>query len=107
MTIRADCNSCNEVIEMAATAVDLWVCNLAPLSYYAFTCPCRARVEKPADDHTISLLMSGGVRAKLWNVPAEVFEPKRGLPLTGDDLLDFVEALQGDARLAGRLQDAP
>jgi hypothetical protein len=71
------------------------VCKHSPLSYYAFTCPaCASEVRKPADDHVISLLMSGGVRARTWDVPAEVLEPKVGAALTYDDLLDFVLQLQ-------------
>ena len=33
--------------------------------------------------------MSGGVKATVWEVPAEAMEPKAGPTLSYDDLLDF------------------
>jgi hypothetical protein len=57
-------------------------------------------VRKPADEHVISLLLSGGVPAQVWEVPAEVLEPKPGPALTYDDLLDFVLSLEGDDLIA-------
>ena len=67
------------------------------------TCPsCRDSVRKPADDHIVSLLMSGGVRAEVWEVPAEAIEPKTGPELDYDDLLDFVLQLSRDDMLAAR-----
>ncbi len=89
-TIKASCPTCGEV-ELTSKDIALRVCNHAPLSYYAFTCPkCRDEVRKPADDHIVSLLMSGGVRPQMWEVPAEALEAKSGPALTYDDLLDFV-----------------
>jgi hypothetical protein len=88
-TIKATCPGCGEV-EMTSYDVALMVCTHAPLSYYRFSCPsCRQEVRKPADDHVISLLMSGGVRATIWELPAEALEPKSGPALDYDDLLDF------------------
>lgn len=93
-TIRARCPECGEV-DLTNRDIELQVCTLAPLSYYAFECPnCGEEVRKPADDHVISLLMSGGVRAQIWDVPAEVLEPKVGQPIGYDDLLDFVQQLR-------------
>jgi hypothetical protein len=56
-------------------------------------------VRKPADEHIISLLMSGGVRAQVLVIPAEVLEPyPSGPPVSYDDILDFHEELaQADA----------
>jgi hypothetical protein len=66
------------------------VCSHAPLSYYAFDCgTCGEEVRKPADDHVVSLLVSGGVPAQVWDLPAEVLEVKTGPALSYDDLLDF------------------
>jgi len=60
------------------------------MSYYSFCCPtCTAEVRKPADDHVVSLLVSGGVPAQVWDLPAEVLEVKTGPVITYDDLLDF------------------
>ena len=99
-TIKASCPSCGEV-ELTNKDVRLHVCSHAPLSYYAFDCPsCHDEVRKPADDHVISLLMSGGVRAEVWDLPAEALETKVGPPLCYDDLLDFALVLAGDDFLA-------
>ena len=92
-TIKASCPTCGEV-ELTPADVSLMVCSHAPLSYYAFQCgTCSEEVRKPADDHVVSLLVSGGVPAQVWELPAEVLEPKVGPTLTYDDLLDFGLAL--------------
>lgn len=88
-TIKASCPACGEV-ELTSADVTLMVCNHAPQSYYTFVCPkCCDTVRKPADDHVVSLLMSGGVRAEVWELPAEALEAHTGPTLTYDDLLDF------------------
>jgi endogenous inhibitor of DNA gyrase (YacG/DUF329 family) len=88
-TIKASCPTCGEV-ELTSADVTLMVCNQAELSYYKFGCPkCQDEVRKPADDHVISLLMSGGVRAVVWEVPSEALEIHDGPALSYDDLLDF------------------
>ncbi len=88
-TIKASCPTCGEV-ELKPADLSLMVCSHAPLSYYAFCCPsCLDEVRKPADDHVVSLLVSGGVPATVWDVPAEALEPRTGPVLTYDDLLDF------------------
>ncbi len=88
-TIKATCPSCGEV-EMTGDDIELMVCPSAPLSYYAFVCPgCLDKIRKPADDHIVSLLISGGVEAMVWDVPAEAFEAKAGPALSYDDLIDF------------------
>jgi hypothetical protein len=101
-TIKASCPSCGEV-ELTSDDISLRVCSHGPLSYYTFTCPaCEELVRKPADDHIVSLLMSGGVHAEVWEVPAEALEPKDGPGLNYDDLLDFVLQLGTDDLLAAR-----
>ncbi|MCU1588998.1 MAG: hypothetical protein JWP11_254 [Frankiales bacterium] len=88
-TIKASCPTCGEV-ELTPGDVSLMVCSHAPMSYYSFCCPtCTDEVRKPADDHVVSLLVSGGVPAQVWELPAEVLEAKAGPVLTYDDLLDF------------------
>jgi hypothetical protein len=88
-TIKASCPTCGEV-ELTPADVSLMVCSHAPLSYYAFSCRgCHQEVRKPADDHVVALLVSGGVPARVWEVPAEVLELKNGPQLSYDDLLDF------------------
>lgn len=88
-TIKASCPTCGEV-ELTPADVALRVCSHPPLSYYAFTCPtCTCEVRKPADDHVVSLLVSGGVPAQVWDLPAEALEVHDGPVLGYDDLLDF------------------
>jgi predicted RNA-binding Zn-ribbon protein involved in translation (DUF1610 family) len=88
-TIKATCPACGEV-EMTGDDIELMVCPSAPLSYYAFRCPsCTDRIRKPADDHIVSLLISGGVQATVWDIPAEALEVHAGPALGYDDLLDF------------------
>lgn len=93
-TVTASCPDCGQV-EMTADAVTLMVCNHAPLSYYEFPClDCGNKVRKPADNFVISLLLSAGIRAQVWTVPAEALEPKAGPTLTPDDLLDFAISMR-------------
>ena len=88
-TIKASCPTCGEV-ELTPADVSLMVCSHAPMSYYAFCCPtCREEVRKPADDHVVSLLVSGGVPASVWDLPGEALELHDGPRLSYDDLLDF------------------
>lgn len=96
-TIKASCPTCGEV-ELTPADVSLMVCSQAALSYYAFHCgTCDREIRKPADDHVVSLLVSGGVAARVWDLPAEALEVKQGPPISYDDLLDLVLHLsQGD-----------
>ena len=88
-TIKASCPTCGEV-ELTPADVSLMVCTQPALSYYAFACPtCTDEVRKPADAHVVSLLVSGGIPAKVWDLPPEAVEAKTGPRLTYDDLLDF------------------
>jgi len=99
-TIKASCPTCGEV-ELTSRDITLRVCNHAPLSYYCFECPaCTEEIRKPADDHIISLLMSGGVRAQVWEIPAEALETHDGPALSYDDLLDFVLQLSAHDTLS-------
>jgi rRNA maturation protein Nop10 len=101
-TIKASCPSCGEV-ELTSDDIRLRVCSHGQLSYYTFICPsCVENIRKPADDHIVSLLMSGGVEAEVWDVPAEALEPKAGAEITYDDLLDFLLQLSRDDLLAAR-----
>lgn len=88
-TIKATCPRCGEV-ELTPDDLELRVCTHAPASYYAFDCPvCKDRIQKPADDRVVQLLISGGVRASVWELPEELSECHDGPVFTFDDLLDF------------------
>src|ERR1700760_1072027 len=70
-TIKATCPGCGEV-ELTAPDITLAVCPTSPLAYFSFVCPsCAETVRKDADDHIVSLLMSGGVDPIVWDIPAE------------------------------------
>ena len=105
-TIKASCPTCGEV-ELTPDDVSLMVCSHAPLSYYAFTClTCLHEIRKPADEHVVALLVSGGVPAQVWGLPAEALEEHVGPQLTYDDLLDFALQLSTTDLLA-RAAGAP
>ena len=105
-TIKASCPECGEV-ELTSDDVTLMVCNHATRSYYRFECPtCTCDVRKPADDHVVTLLMSGGVEAIVWDLPAEAVEPKDGPVLSYDDLLDFALQLSENDLLAAKVDTA-
>lgn len=105
-TIKATCPACGEV-ELTSEDIELLVCAGTPMSYYAFACPsCADRVRKPADDHIVSLLISGGVQPRTWDVPAEALEVHSGPQLGYDDLLDFALRLGMTDDIA-RLAAAP
>ena len=106
-TIKASCPSCGEV-ELTQADVRLQVCSHAPLSFYAFDCPgCAVEIRKPADSHVISLLISGGVNAQVWDVPAEALEEHDGPSLGYDDLLDFAMAIHACDDLAAAASLVP
>lgn len=86
----ADCPTCGQ-IRTTAPKIRLLVCNNAPgRSTYEFVCPvCAQLVVKPASDQVISMLMTVGIRAELWNLPAELLEAHAGQPIGYDDILDF------------------
>lgn len=105
-TIKASCPTCGDV-ELTADDVVLMVYSHAPLSYYCFDCPtCRDQVRKPADDHVVSLLVSGGVPPQVWTIPAEALEVKTGPALSYDDLLDFALNLGETDQVAARATPA-
>jgi hypothetical protein len=88
-TIKASCPSCGDV-ELTPVQVRLVVCSVKAWSYYAFTCTaCLEEVRKPAGRDIVALLISGGVVAEPWTVPAEALEEHAGPALSYDDVLDF------------------
>jgi hypothetical protein len=98
-TIKASCPVCGDV-SLAPNEVRLVVCSNEAWSYYAFTCSeCTDEVRKAADEEIIALLISGGVRAQDWHIPAEALEPHAGEPISYDELLDFALWLDGTDEL--------
>lgn len=102
-TIKASCPSCGDV-SLTPADVRLVVCSNEAWSYYGFDCPdCTDDVRKPADEEIIALLISGGVRADQWHVPAEALEVHEGEAISYDELLDFALWLDGHDQLASGL----
>ena len=107
-TIKASCPSCGDV-ELTPHQVRLVVCSVKSWSYYAFMCTtCHDEVRKPAGRDVVALLISGGVVAEPWNVPAEALEEHDGSPLNYDDVLDFALWLeQADLLAAAAAAQGP
>jgi hypothetical protein len=88
-TIKTSCPVCGDV-ELTPTQMRLVVCSRTDWSYYAFACTtCREQIKKPADEEIIALLVSGGVVAEHWGIPAEALEEHSGRAISYDDVLDF------------------
>ena len=88
-TIKASCPSCGDV-ELTPQQVRLVVCSVKSWSYYAVICTtCADEIRKPAGRDVVALLISGGVVAEPWSVPAEALEAHEGPVLNYDDVLDF------------------
>ena len=93
-TIRATCPSCADV-ELTTRDLVVQVCSDTNQGSYTFLCPtCRMAVAKQAEPRIIDLLVSSGVRMQVWRLPAEMNEPKHGLPFVWDDVLEFHDLLQ-------------
>jgi hypothetical protein len=92
--IRATCSDCGDV-ELGTRDLVVRLCEDTEAGTYVFRCPnCTHPVVRPADRSTIDLLVSSGCRLEVWNIPAELIEPRPpGQPFTHDDLIDFHEVL--------------
>jgi hypothetical protein len=99
-TIKASCPMCGDV-ELKPAQLRLVVANVSERSYYSFQCTkCTDEIRKPADEEVVALLVSGGVRAERWEIPAEALEIHLGGTISYDDVLDFALALERVDRLA-------
>jgi hypothetical protein len=91
--IAVRCDTCHESPLLVALQITLTVCGKPRWARYEFDCPyCGDHNTKPADDHVVSLLMSGGVRATVVEIPMEFIEghPDCGV-ITSDDMIEFHE----------------
>ena len=89
-----NCPDCGDV-ELGAD--QLWlVLPSAGEAHYDFHCPeCGQLVQCAAGPSAIAFLASL-VAVEEIDVPAEALEPRLGLPLTMDDVLDFANELAGE-----------
>jgi hypothetical protein len=93
-TIKASCPVCGDV-DLTPPQLKLVVCSRIQWSYYSFGCPtCSDEVCRPADEEIVALLVSGGVVAEAWTIPAEALEEHSGPVIGYDDVLDFALALE-------------
>ena len=96
-TIRAVCPRCGEVT-LTAGDVEVQVCAQTQEGSYTFSCPaCTQPVQRDADRRVVQILVSGGVKVRVWELPAELYESKTGPPISWDDLLDFHAVLESDS----------
>jgi hypothetical protein len=95
--IKASCHDCGDV-ELGVSELRVRVCTGADTQgTYVFRCPsCQMSVTKPAEQRIVDLLVASGVQLEEWRLPAELFEPRQGEPITHDDLIDFHRILQGE-----------
>lgn len=99
-TIRASCPDCGDV-ELTSRDMTVRICAEDNSGSYAFRCPaCRMAVTKAAEQRIVDLLVSSGVTAQVWHLPAELHEIRLGPALTHDDILEFHELLQGSGWFA-------
>src|SRR3954453_19105879 len=112
--IKATCPMCGDV-QLSRDDVRLVLHPVRDRSFYSFVCTqCDDEVRKPAGPEVVRLLRMGGVVPENADFPAEAAEEHHGPVLTRDDLLDFVQWLDGAtaiasagrARLHRRLDDA-
>jgi len=95
--IKASCQDCGDV-ELKVDDLRVRVCSEADSGSYVFRCPtCQMSVVKPAEQRVVDMLVASGVRLEHWQLPAELFEPRRGAAITYDDLIDFHRLLQGES----------
>ena len=88
-TIKASCPCCGDV-DLTPPQVRLVVCSVSAWSYYTFLCSgCNDLIRKPAAAEIVKLLITGGVVAESWTVPAEALEEHDGPAIGYDDVLDF------------------
>jgi hypothetical protein len=93
---------------MTTRDVQVMVCSTTNESSYAFCCPaCGVAVSKAAEPDVVDVLVASGVRLSVWDMPAELDEPRSGPPISHDDLLDFHFQLQSENCLEELLQAAP
>lgn len=98
-TIRASCADCGDV-ELTTSDVQVRICDDNNEGTYSFRCPhCDMIVVKTAETRTIDLLVASGVSFTTWRLPAELAEPRKGEPISHDDLLDFHDLLHDDGAL--------
>ena len=87
------CPSCGEV-DLTSAQVWLVIASVPSRSHYGFRCSsCEQSVSRYADDAVVAVL-ADLVAVEELDIPAEALESHDGPPLTPDDLIDLVLALE-------------
>jgi hypothetical protein len=87
------CPSCGEV-DLTSDQVWLVISSVPSRSHYGFRCSgCEQSVSRHADEAVVAVL-ADLVAVEELEVPAEALESHDGPPLTTDDLIDLVLALE-------------
>ena len=87
------CPSCGEV-DLTSDQVWLVIASVPSRSHYGFHCSnCEQSVSRHADEAVVAVLAEL-VAVEELDVPAEALESHDGPPLTPDDLIDLVLALE-------------
>lgn len=95
--VKATCPDCGDV-ELGIDDVQIQVCSPTAVTTYSFQCPaCRLITSKDAGERVFGALTAAGATVVMWNLPAELWEPKVGPVISHDDLLAFHLALEGDS----------
>ena len=98
--IKATCPVCGDV-ELTNEQVRLVMHPVRDRSFYSFVCgTCDDEVRKPAGPEVVRLLKLGGVVAETPEIPAEALEEHSGLPLSTDEVLDFISWIEGATAIA-------
>lgn len=91
--IKTSCPVCGDN-ELTPAQMRLVVCSRSEWSFYSWNCTiCQDEIKKPADIEIVAILISGGVVAEPWHIPAEALEEHPGKAITYDDVLDFALGL--------------
>ena len=88
-TVRTPCDTCGVVLVPAEDIV-VSVAAHNTSGFYEFDCPqCETHQRHKTTLDTVSLLLEHGCPMMADSVPAEVREPREGVPIGYDDLIDF------------------
>jgi hypothetical protein len=94
------CPACGEV-DLTSDQVWLVIASVSSRSHYGFRCSnCEQSVSRHADESVVAVLAQL-VAVEELEIPAEALESHDGPPLTPDDLLDLVLALEEHAATVG------
>lgn len=91
--ITARCPVCGEV-ELLAEHMWVVLAEPAERSHYGFRCPACDTVSRHGADQGTLAVLASFVPVETVQVPREALEDRTGRPLTDDDLIDLMVALE-------------